>query len=230
MEQSEVAEAPRSVVLDLLRRSHLHQNLAVVLGPVGRALDRVTRPFGLAEYPATSPVRRKTEDLVFWVIVGGLLAWGAVATLTYLRRSIGFGAFGACIGLGAITFARVIVVVVVSALVWVPIGATIGMSPRLARVAQPVVQILASRHARTRACAPRAYRRRGRSVRPPAPSRSGTRGRACAGSARRSRCRMACRDPIRGNYSGRRGGEPDPGGDSLTSIIVRGRFGGEPGV
>lgn len=88
------------------------------------ALDRVTRPFGLAEYPATSPVRRKTEDLVFWVIVGGLLAWGAVARLTYLRRSIGFGAFGACIGLGAITFARVIVVV--SALVWVPIGATIG--------------------------------------------------------------------------------------------------------
>ena len=35
-------------------------------------------------------------------------------------------------------------VVVVSALVWVPIGATIGMSPRLARVVQPVVQILAS--------------------------------------------------------------------------------------
>ncbi len=99
MEQSEVAEAARSVVLDLLRRSHLHQNLAVVLGPVGRALYRVTRPFGLSEYPATSPVRRKTEDLVFWVIVGGLLAWGAVATLTYLRRSMGFGAFGACIGL-----------------------------------------------------------------------------------------------------------------------------------
>ena len=103
MEQSELAEAPRSIVLDLLRRSHLHQNLAVVLGLVGRALDRVTRPFGLAEYPATSPVRRKTENLVFWVIVGGLLAWGAVATLTYLRQSIGFGAFGACIGLGAIT-------------------------------------------------------------------------------------------------------------------------------
>ena len=144
MEQSELAEAPRSVVLDLLRRSHLHQNLAVVLGPVGPPLDRVTRPFSLAEYPATSPVRRKTEDLVFWVIVGGLLAWGAVARLTYLRRSIGFGAFGACIGLDAITFARVIVVVVVSALVWVPIGATIGMSPRLARVVQPVVQILAS--------------------------------------------------------------------------------------
>lgn len=29
---------------------------------------------------------------------------------------------------------------------------------------------------------------------------------------------------------GAAGGEPDPGGDSLTSIIVRGRFGGEPGV
>ena len=37
-----------------------------------------------------------------------------------------------------------IVVVVVSTLIWVPVGVKIGMSPRLARYAQPIVQILAS--------------------------------------------------------------------------------------
>ena len=39
---------------------------------------------------------------------------------------------------------RVIVVVVVSTVIWVPVGAKIGLSPRLSRYAQPVVQVLAS--------------------------------------------------------------------------------------
>jgi len=39
---------------------------------------------------------------------------------------------------------RVAVLVVVSTLLWVPVGVAIGMNPRLARYAQPVVQVLAS--------------------------------------------------------------------------------------
>ncbi len=146
MERSESGEKPaRSLVLDLLRRSHLRENLGVVLRPVGRALDRVTRPFGLAEYPLTEPrSRRELGDVVFWLIAGGFIALGAVAAFKYLDRSLGFGAFGYCVELGAITFARVTVVVIVSTLIWVPVGALIGLNPRLARVVQPIVQILAS--------------------------------------------------------------------------------------
>jgi NitT/TauT family transport system permease protein len=36
------------------------------------------------------------------------------------------------------------VVVAVSTVIWVPVGVTIGMNPRLTRLAQPVVQVLAS--------------------------------------------------------------------------------------
>jgi NitT/TauT family transport system permease protein len=43
-----------------------------------------------------------------------------------------------------LTFARVAVVVVASTAIWVPVGVKIGMSPRLSRYAQPVVQVLAS--------------------------------------------------------------------------------------
>ena len=46
--------------------------------------------------------------------------------------------------LGLATFARVVVVVVVSTLIWVPIGVWIGMNPKVTRLAQPVVQVLAS--------------------------------------------------------------------------------------
>ena len=81
---------------------------------------------------------------MFWGIVGILLAWGAVGAYTYLHRWVGFGAFADCGWLGLITFFRVALVVIVSTVIWVPIGATIGLNPRLARIAQPIVQILAS--------------------------------------------------------------------------------------
>jgi NitT/TauT family transport system permease protein len=43
-----------------------------------------------------------------------------------------------------LTVLRVTVLLVVATLVWVPIGVKIGMSPRLSRYAQPIVQVLAS--------------------------------------------------------------------------------------
>ena len=47
-------------------------------------------------------------------------------------------------GLGLITFGRVLVLLVVGTAVWVPIGVWIGLSPKVTRFAQPIVQVLAS--------------------------------------------------------------------------------------
>jgi NitT/TauT family transport system permease protein len=145
MEDSDVSEKPRSFVLDFLRQSQIPKVLGRGLAPVGRALDRATRPFGLAEYPLSEDVRRrKRGDAVFWAVVIIVVGWGAWEGLSYLDRRVGLGTLLYAGGLGAITFARVAVVVAVSTLIWVPIGVKIGMEPRLARYAQPVVQILAS--------------------------------------------------------------------------------------
>ena len=46
--------------------------------------------------------------------------------------------------LGFLTLLRVVVMVVAATLIWTPIGVRIGFSPRLARIAQPLVQIGAS--------------------------------------------------------------------------------------
>jgi NitT/TauT family transport system permease protein len=81
---------------------------------------------------------------VFSVIVGALVVVGAYQGLAYVNRHVGFGQFPHAFGLGAITFLRVVILLVFSTLVWVPIGVTIGLSPKLTRYAQPVVQILAS--------------------------------------------------------------------------------------
>ncbi|MGH3396153.1 MAG: ABC transporter permease subunit, partial [Streptosporangiaceae bacterium] len=53
-------------------------------------------------------------------------------------------ALSSAFGLGFLTFLRVVVVVTVSSVVWVPIGVWIGFNPRVAQFMQPVVQVLAS--------------------------------------------------------------------------------------
>jgi NitT/TauT family transport system permease protein len=145
MEESGSAERPRSMVLDLLRRSAVPDLIARPVRPVGRLLDRATRPFGLAEHRLADPAaRRRTGDLVFAGVVGAAVAFGAFRALAYVHRQTGLGAFGHVFLLGGVTFGRVVVLLVAATLVWVPVGVWIGMNPRVARFAQPVVQVLAS--------------------------------------------------------------------------------------
>ena len=145
IEESEAAEKHKSYVLNALRRSSIPGLLGRAAWPVGRLLDRITRPFGRAENPLhVDPGRRRAGDTGFAVIVTGLVAWGAFLGASYINSHIGFGAFPYVFELGAVTFARVVILVVVGTLIWVPVGVKIGMSPKLARYAQPIVQILAS--------------------------------------------------------------------------------------
>ncbi|WP_158888825.1 ABC transporter permease [Amycolatopsis anabasis] len=145
VEESEAAEAPRSVVLNLLRRSRIPAFLARVFGWLVAPLDRIMGVFGLADHPLrTSPVRRRIGDVAFAVVVLAAIGYGVVRAVGYVAVTAGFGEVGHALLLGLVTFGRVIVLVVVATLVWVPIGVWIGLNPRISRLAQPVVQVLAS--------------------------------------------------------------------------------------
>jgi NitT/TauT family transport system permease protein len=145
LESSESAEKPKSIILNLLRRSSIPRLAGRVSRPVGRALDRITRPFGLAEYPLHTDVRkRRAGDIVFWTIIIGATGALAVIGLIYLNAHLGFTRFPSLIAFGFATFARVVVLLTFSTILWVPVGVKIGMSPKLARYAQPIVQIFAS--------------------------------------------------------------------------------------
>jgi NitT/TauT family transport system permease protein len=144
-EESASAERPRSVVLDLLRRSSVPDLVSRPFRPAGRFLDRVTRPFGLAEHPLQRPaVRARTGDVFFAGAVSAVVIYGAWKALYYVHVHTGLGAFGPAFVDGAATFARVVALLIVSSIIWVPVGVWIGMNPRVSRLAQPVVQVLAS--------------------------------------------------------------------------------------
>jgi NitT/TauT family transport system permease protein len=146
-ETTEAKEAPRSVVLGILARSTWPRT-------VGRARRRVAEPLGRAMgvlgrdgAPATvAPARQRTGDIVFGVLVAAAVAFGAYEGLHYIATTPGAGLdeIPHCFALGAATFARVCVLLVFATLVWVPVGVWIGLNPRVARLAQPIVQVLAS--------------------------------------------------------------------------------------
>jgi NitT/TauT family transport system permease protein len=145
VEESEAAEKPRSLVLDVLRRSDIPELLGRPLKPVGHLFDQVTRPFGLAEHRlAVSRTKERTGDVFFGGVLAALAAYGAFEALTYVHNTTGLGEFGYAFALGAATFARVVVLIAIATVVWVPAGVWIGMNPKVTRYAQPVVQVLAS--------------------------------------------------------------------------------------
>ncbi|QDZ15475.1 ABC transporter permease [Humibacter ginsenosidimutans] len=139
------ATTQRSITLDVLRNSGIPRTLGRILQPIGAALDRLTRPFGIADRPLTVPMRRRrVADVVFAAVIAAAITIGVVELLSYIQNSIGLAEFGTAFVLGLATFGRVVVLIVVGSLVWVPIGVWIGMNPKVTRYAQPVVQVLAS--------------------------------------------------------------------------------------
>jgi NitT/TauT family transport system permease protein len=145
VEESATAERPRSYVLDVLRRSSVPDLVARPTRPVGRFLDKITRPFGLAEHPLQRPaLRARTGDVFFAGAVTVVVLFGAWKALDYVHVHVGLGAFGPAFVDGAVTFVRVVILLIIASIIWVPIGVWIGMNPRVSRLAQPVVQVLAS--------------------------------------------------------------------------------------
>ncbi|MGX1808367.1 ABC transporter permease [Nocardia sp. NPDC055321] len=145
VEDTEPAHAPRSLVLDLLRRSHIPGLLSRMFGPLVYPLDRVMRVFGLAEHRLFVPrTRRRVSDAVFTTVVSVALVSGTFAMLGYIHDTVGFGELAHAAELGAITLLRVIILLIFATAIWVPIGVWIGLHPRVSRIAQPVVQVLAS--------------------------------------------------------------------------------------
>lgn len=144
-EQSEAGEVQRSVVLEFLRRSNLPGAIGRWSRPLRDAVGRGARVFGRDDRPLVhDPARRRAGDLLFAAVLLALVGRGLYDLLRYLHERTGLGVFGEPLLLGLATLARVAVVVAGATLVWVPVGVRIGFSPRLARIAQPVVQVLAS--------------------------------------------------------------------------------------
>ena len=87
---------------------------------------------------------RPQLDRLLDVALLGLAAAAAIWIIGFIRQTVDLAEIGRVFLLGLATAARVLILIGVASLIWVPIGVAIGLRPHLADRIQPIVQFLAA--------------------------------------------------------------------------------------
>jgi NitT/TauT family transport system permease protein len=130
-------------MLRLIRRTRL---LSILGDSVGRAMAslgglRLSLSRNLSARHAT---RSRVVDVVGIMLLGGLVGWAGWRTFTFAAAELTWSDLGEAVLLGLVTLLRVVILMVLASLIWVPIGVWLGLRPAWARRAQPLAQFLAA--------------------------------------------------------------------------------------
>ena len=144
VEQTASQQRPRSWVYDLIRHTRLMKRLIAPLAWIWQRLMlvRIGRSGKASFRPgrATSPL----IDRLWLGLVLAVTAWGIWVAIAYMRQTLSWNDALEALGGGLATLLRVIVLIAVASLIWVPIGVLIGLRPALAERVQPLAQFLAA--------------------------------------------------------------------------------------
>ena len=131
--------------LIVLQRARLFDLVQAGVLELNRMIDGAIA--ALARRRATAgraPAAARISSASFDIALLGLAGAAAVWIVAFIRESVDLGEIGWVFLLGLITAARVLILIGLASLIWVPIGVAIGLRPRLADRAQPIVQFLAA--------------------------------------------------------------------------------------
>jgi NitT/TauT family transport system permease protein len=73
-----------------------------------------------------------------------LIAWGVWKAVNFAAAELNWSDLSEAVLLGSVTLLRVVILMILASLVWVPIGVWLGLRPEWARRAQPLAQFLAA--------------------------------------------------------------------------------------
>ncbi len=137
---------PESWVLRMLQRSHF---VSTLWRPTEAFISYLLRQRRAAKVQAEAglnlpPWTPLALDIAWYGLIVLAAAYGAWTMVHYIGHSLGFAELGHVTLLGLATMTRVILLVALASLIWVPIGVAIGLRPRLAAMVQPVAQFLAA--------------------------------------------------------------------------------------
>jgi NitT/TauT family transport system permease protein len=148
METTSSGNAPESWLLDIMRRTRLIHRLlmpaGVLLATAARVPFRVSLPS--VNRPAATRSTRSTlvGDIVWGILVLALTVYVVWRVVAYVRTGVTLDEVGHVFVLGLITLLRVVLLIAISSVIWVPLGVLIGLRPALAEKIQPLAQFLAA--------------------------------------------------------------------------------------
>ncbi|MDX2256164.1 MAG: ABC transporter permease subunit [Pseudanabaenaceae cyanobacterium bins.39] len=144
-ETVEATQIPESRILDFLRRSPTMRIISDrVFVPLSEAIDR---NFNHSPENATkAKPNSQWKSWLNWLLIGsiGFIALSGTWEALNLLKSLSIQAWQHVLVGAFYTSIRVFTVLIISLLITVPIGVTIGRNPKLAQILQPIVQIAAS--------------------------------------------------------------------------------------
>lgn len=146
MEPSPDEEESQSWLIDLLRSSNLFK-------PLGKGISWLKEQFVNVRWLSrkTPPVikeidlrRQKHWDWLWNILVLLTIITSGWQLLKFILANLKTSDILHVFALGAATGTRVIVLIIISSLIWIPIGVWIGLRPRIAQKIQPVIQFVAA--------------------------------------------------------------------------------------
>ena len=135
---------PRSWVFDVLRRSRIVERLTRPFGVLWRLTLRPRRPDKPQSSKQPLPLAQSRIAFLFGLIVVALSAAALWQIVRFIVEGITLADVGLAILLGFATLARVVVLIAIASVIWVPIGVWVGTHSRATNIVQPVAQFLAA--------------------------------------------------------------------------------------
>ena len=143
-ETSSVAP-PQSWVLTMLRRSQFVSQATAPLAAAWRWTYRLpARSSRTLPPPDRMPVWQPWFDWLWSIAIAVVCLAAAWKIATFVLAGVTLSEAGHVVLLGFATLVRVLVLIALASIIWVPVGVWLGLRPGAARIAQPVVQFMAA--------------------------------------------------------------------------------------
>jgi NitT/TauT family transport system permease protein len=145
-EQTASASAPTSWMLDLFRRTRALRALSLPFSALNKIISNLHIAVPASLKMASGEHRRPSRiiDALWLGVVVASTGYAAWQIYQYLSATLNLSDVLSAFGYGLITLARVVVLIALATLIWVPIGVWIGLRPKLAERVQPLAQFLAA--------------------------------------------------------------------------------------
>jgi len=143
-EQTASATVPTSWMLDLFRRTRALRALTLPFAALNKAFSNfhIALP-GRLKLPKSGPPSRLV-DAIWLALIAAATGYAGWRAYQYLSATLRPHDVLTAVGDGFVTLLRVIVLIALASLIWVPVGVWIGLRPKLAERVQPLAQFLAA--------------------------------------------------------------------------------------
>ncbi len=145
-EMTESQDPPESWILSLFQRAHLLHRFTEGIGYfLNDFIEKIPKlPRRNLTFREPSSFVIKLQGVTWYGLLIGAMGFGTWILINFVSSGVDHAEIGKVFMLGLITLARVMVLLTLACLVWVPLGVIIGLNPRWATKVQPLAQFLAA--------------------------------------------------------------------------------------